>query len=248
MKPWTFLKVSFAALALTACASAPDAAPAEQQTAPQTALSPGVDWVANNPEWGEKAEQVFGLAEDYVEGIAAERGAKTWAVALDIDETVLNNVEYQIRREQIGEGFTPESWHEWTSEKSATLVPGAKEFIERVNALGGHVALVTNRADTEQLWTEENLAAVGLERNEDFRVLLTRARPDGASDKTPRFDIVPAMLAAQGYPGVEIVAFIGDNRDDRPQPIDPEDKFFCIDQGGMYGTPCARRPEPVMGE
>ena len=53
-------------------------------------------------------------------------------------------------------------------------------------------------------------------------------------------------LAAQGYPGVEIVAFIGDNRHDRPQPISADDKFFCIDQGGMYGTPCAQRPQPVM--
>ncbi len=242
MNAWTLMKASLAALALTACATPPAAAPVESDVA----LSEGVDWVANNPEWGEKAEEVFALATDYVEEVAATREAGTWAVALDIDETVLNNVEYQIRRERIGEGFTPESWHEWTSEKSATLVPGAKPFIERVNELGGHVALVTNRADTEQLWTEENLASVGLERNEDFRVLLTRAQPAGASDKTPRFDVVPAMLAAQGYPGVEIVAFIGDNRHDRPQPISADDKFFCIDQGGMYGTPCAKRPQPVM--
>jgi 5'-nucleotidase (lipoprotein e(P4) family) len=229
-------------LASFAACTTPAAAPVESDIA----LSEGVDWVANNPEWGEKAEEVFALATDYVEEVAATREAGTWAVALDIDETVLNNVEYQIRRERIGEGFTPESWHEWTSEKSATLVPGAKPFIERVNELGGHVALVTNRNDTEQLWTEENLASVGLERNEDFRVLLTRAQPKGASDKTPRFDVVPAMLAAQGYPGVEIVAFIGDNRHDRPQPISADDKFFCIDQGGMYGTPCAQRPQPVM--
>ena len=247
MTPWTFLKLSCAALALTACTTAPDAAgPTPSQA--EAPLSAGVDWVANSPEWAEKTQEVYALAQDYVEEVAASRQAKTWAVVLDIDETVLNNVEYQIRREEIGEGFTPESWHEWTSEKSATLVPGAKGFIERVNALGGHVALVTNRADTEQLWTEENLAAVGLERNEDFRVLLTRARPDGASDKTPRFELVPAMLAAQGYPGVEIVAYIGDNRDDRPQPMDPDDKFFCINQGEMYGTPCARRPVPVMAQ
>jgi len=242
MNAWTLLKASLAALALTACTTPPATAPVESDVA----LSEGVDWVANNSEWGEKAEEVFALATDYVEEVAATREAGTWAVALDIDETVLNNVEYQIRRERIGESYTPESWHEWTSEKSATLVPGAKPFIERVNELGGHVALVTNRADTEQLWTEENLASVGLERNEDFRVLLTRAQPKGASDKTPRFDVVPAMLAAQGYPSVEIVAFIGDNRHDRPQPISADDKFFCIDQGGMYGTPCAQRPQPVM--
>jgi 5'-nucleotidase (lipoprotein e(P4) family) len=242
MKPWTLFKVSLSALALTACATPPVAT----QAAETTALSPGVDWVANNPEWGAEAENVYALAGHYVEEIAATRAPKTWAVALDVDETVLNNVEYQIRREAIGEGYSPESWHDWTAEKSATLVPGAKPFIEKVNALGGHVALVTNRADTEQLWTEENLAAVGLERNEDFRVLLTRAQPDGASDKTPRFELVPAMLAAQGYPGVEVVAYVGDNRKDRPEPMNPDDKFFCINQGEMDGTPCAKLPAPVM--
>ena len=117
-----------------------------------------------------------------------------------------------------------------------------------MNALGGHIALVTNRSDTEQLWTEENLAAVGLERNEDFRVLLTRARPDGPSDKTERYELVTAMLAAQGYPGVEVVAYVGDNRKDRPEPINPDDKFFCINQGEMYGTPCAKLPAPVMAQ
>jgi hypothetical protein len=43
-----------------------------------------------------------------------------------------------------------------------------------------------------------------------------------------------------------VVAYVGDNRDDRPHPVDPGDKFFCINQGEMYGTPCARRPTPVM--
>ena len=128
MTPWTFLKLSCAALALTACTTAPDAAgPAASQA--EAPLSAGVDWVANSPEWAEKTQEVYALAQDYVEEVAASRQAKTWAVVLDIDETVLNNVEYQIRREEIGEGFTPESWHEWTSEKSATLVPGAKDFI-----------------------------------------------------------------------------------------------------------------------
>ncbi|MEM5516741.1 HAD family acid phosphatase [Henriciella sp. AS95] len=228
----------FTALAIAACQSVPATTTAD--------LSPALDWVANSPEWASEAEEMFGLAGDYVETVAAERPENSWAVVLDIDETVLNNVEYQIRLEATGEEYTPEGWHAWTAEKSAPLVPGAKQFIERVNALGGHVALVTNRADTEQLWTEENLAAVGLERHEDFRVLLTRARPEGASDKTPRFELVPAMLAAQGYPGVEVVAYIGDNKHDRPQPVSTDDKFFCINQGGMYGTPCATKPQPVM--
>ncbi|WP_300395604.1 HAD family acid phosphatase [Henriciella sp.] len=222
------------AIALAACTTT---------TAPATDLSPGVDWVANSPGWAEEAEAVYDEATAYVETVATNRPEGSWAVALDIDETVLNNVDYQIRLEQADETYSPESWHAWTEEKSATLVPGAKPFIERVNELGGHVALVTNRADTEQLWTEENLAEVGLTRHDDFRILMTRAYPEGVSNKTPRYAIIPAMLGAQGYPGVEVVAYLGDNVGDKPDDLG-EAAFFCIDQGAMYGEPCAAVPGP----
>ena len=56
MTPWTFLKLSCAALALTACTTAPDAAgPAASQA--EAPLSAGVDWVANSPEWAEKTQE-----------------------------------------------------------------------------------------------------------------------------------------------------------------------------------------------
>src|SRR3990167_3268553 len=179
----------FSLLALvTACASAP--VPAVEPLA----LSPGVVWVSSGEGWAEEAEAVFADATAYVQSIAQAGSGKEWAVVLDLDETVLNNVEYQISRESIGKGFTPESWHAWTQEARATLVPGAAMFIDAVNAAGGHVALVTNRSDTEQLATENNLAELGLLRGEDFQVLLTRAYPTGPGEKDGRFDLVPAML------------------------------------------------------
>lgn len=227
----------FAGLALAACQT-PAAPP------PSTVeLSEGVAWVATDPGWAEEAREVYAEATAYVEDVAARRPAGTWAVALDLDETVLNNVQYQVGLEQTGGTFTAESWHRWTEKREATLVPGAKDFVERVNALGGHVAFVTNRADSEQLWTEENLADLGLTRHDDFRVLQTRAYPEGSSNKTPRFDLIPALLAAQGYPGVEVVAYIGDNVGDQPDTLG-EARFFCIDQGAMYGDPCAAVPGP----
>lgn len=232
-------RLQFASL-LTATALVACATPLPDQSAE---LSPGVAWVADGTGWAEEAQDVYGEATAHIEEVAATRAPGTWAVALDIDETVLNNIEYQIRIQRAGETYSEESWQAWTQEKAATLVPGAKPFIERVNALGGHVALVTNRADTTQLWTEENLAAVGLERPEDFRILMTKATPEGVSNKTPRYDIIPAMLAAQGYPGVDVVAYVGDNTGDKPDTLG-EAEFFCINQGGMYGEPCATVPGP----
>ncbi|MEQ9316866.1 MAG: HAD family acid phosphatase [Henriciella sp.] len=230
-----FAALIFAALTLAACQTGPD----------RSGLKPGTDWVANSPEWGQQAEKVYSAAGAYLETYTTLKPEKKWAVILDVDETVLNNVEYQIRLDRSGETYSSPTWHAWTSEKSATLVPGAKAFIERVNALGGHVALVTNRKQTEQLWTEENLAARGIERSEDFQVLLTSGDCDDCGNKEARFAIVPALLAVQGYPDVEVIAYVGDNKHDQPDPIGSA-KFFCINQGGMYGTPCATPPQPVM--
>ena len=223
-----------AGLALAACQSTP---------AHEAPLKPGTDWVANDPGWAQEAEAVFEDATDYVETVAETRQEHSWAVILDLDETVLNNVEYQVRLDRAGETYSPESWYAWTQEKAATLVPGAKPFIETVNELGGFVAFVTNRADTEQLATEENLDALGLERNEDFRVLMTKATPDGVANKTARYALVPPLLAVQGYPDVDVVAYLGDNEGDKPDELG-EAAFFCIDQGAMYGDPCAAVPGP----
>ncbi|MEN7342349.1 MAG: HAD family acid phosphatase [Pseudomonadota bacterium] len=214
------------------CASAPESF--------RDQLKPGTAWVAYSDEWRQEALDVYAAATMYVQEAGRSRDANTWAVVLDVDETILNNVNYQVSRELAGLEYTPESWYEWTQEEAATLVPGAKDFIEAVNRAGGIVALVTNRSDTEQLATENNLSAVGIERREDFRILLTRARP-ASSNKVGRFDVVDDMLAAQGLPNVTIIAFVGDGKGDRPPELG-DGQFFCIDQGAMYGEPCAVVP------
>ncbi len=230
------MRHSFFILALfaAACATTPE---------PQAPLKDSTAWVAANDEWADEARAVYADATRFVLEAAKVRPAKSWAVILDIDETVLNNVDYQIGRDRLGAGYTSESWYSWTQEKSATLVPGVEDFLDAVNAAGGMVAFVTNRSDSEQLATEENLAALGIKRHEDFRVLLTRARPNGKSDKSERFSLVSSMLAVQGYPNVSVIAYVGDNKGDKPA-TEGDWSFFCIDQGAMYGDPCAKVPGP----
>ena len=220
---------------ITACSTVPEPTTIE--------LLPGTAWVNEGVGWAEEAEAVYAEATAFIEAEAADRATGSWAVVLDLDETVMNNVRYQVEREMLGESYSSESWYQWTQRKEATLVPGVEEFLSAVNAAGGHVAFVTNRSDSEQLATEENLAALGLTRHDDFRVLMTRARPNGESAKDARYDLVPALLAAQGYPDVEVIAYLGDNVGDKPATAG-DWEFFCIDQGAMYGEPCAAVPGP----
>lgn len=210
---------------------------------PSVELLPGTAWVNEGAGWAEEAKAVYAEATAYIEAEAANRAPGSWAVVLDLDETVMNNVQYQVERELMGESYTSESWYAWTRRREATLVPGVEDFLNAVNTAGGHVAFVTNRSDSEQLVTEENLAALGLTRHDDFRVLMTRARPHGVSAKDARYELVPPLLAAQGYPDVEVIAYLGDNVGDKPTTTGGWE-FFCIDQGAMYGDPCATVPGP----
>ena len=71
-------------------------------------LKPGTDWVQNSEGWKAEANQVFQEATNYVNVQQASRAPGSWAVILDVDETVLNNVQYQVERDLTGTSYSPD--------------------------------------------------------------------------------------------------------------------------------------------
>lgn len=199
-----------AAILLSGCAST-----ARHPVAPAvpaaTTLPNDLKWTRDAAEYQAAVLQAYRAASDRVAREAASRAPGTWAVSLDADETVISNLQYQIERGTLGMGFTSESWNAWVKRREAVPLPGAADFLARVRALGGRIAIVTNRLgsecpDTEAVFTAHTLV---------YDVML--CRPDGTpSDKNPRFAAV-ASGRAFGLPGpVDVVAFIGDNILDFP--------------------------------
>ncbi len=174
----------------------------------------------------------------YIEKLSKFYGRNRWAVAMDLDQTVLNNITYHAEMDRVGRTHNDHDWHHWTQAKQATLIAGAKDFIARVNALGGSVVFVTNRKNSEQLATEENLAALGIVRGRDFKDILTHALPYGSKEKDARFAVIPSLLRAQGYPNARVIAYVGDVKGDRPKWLPRSARFFCIPQGRIYGEYC----------
>ena len=56
------------------------------------------------------------------------------AVVLDVDETVLDNLTYQLERAKIGLAFTPDSWNVWVKRREAVGLPGSAAFLARAGA------------------------------------------------------------------------------------------------------------------
>lgn len=195
-------------LAVSACA--PKQAPVA--TAPAAAApTPDIRWVRESAEYHAALHQVYRLATTRVEQAVAKKPAGSWGVILDADETVLNNSLYQVERSKLGLGFTPESWNAWVKRREATPLPGAPAFLARVRALGGRIAIVTNRLESECADTRAVFDAFKL----PYDAMLCRM--DGTpSDKNPRFQSVTDGRSPASSTPLEIVAVVGDNILDFP--------------------------------
>jgi 5'-nucleotidase (lipoprotein e(P4) family) len=185
------------------------ATPAPAAAATAASLPDSIGWVRQSAEYHAAVIQVYRVATARVEQQASSRTPGTWAVILDADETILSNLQYQIER--VGLGYSPESWAAWVRRREAVALPGAAAFLARVRALGGRIAIVTNRLDSECADT------VALFKTQALLFDAMLCRPDkGPSDKNPRFEAVAAGKTPAASTPLEVVAFIGDNILDFP--------------------------------
>ena len=235
-----------------AAAACRSAAPLPPTTAPSPAAvaRPGepafrvpeaIRWTRESAEHRALFLQVYRSATAHVEREGAARAPGTWAVVLDGDETVIDNSRYQLERAQAGKGFDAESWREWCARREATPLPGAAAFLSHVRALGGRIAIVTNRTAAECPDTEAVFRAHGLA----YDAML--CKPDGgSSDKRPRFEAVAGGTTPAGLPPLDVVAFVGDNVRDFPglsQAMRTQgDEVFA-----PFGTRYFVLPNPMYG-
>jgi 5'-nucleotidase (lipoprotein e(P4) family) len=126
---------------------------------------------------------------------------------LDADETIISNLAYQI--EQAGKPYEEASWQAWVKRREATALPGAAAFLARIRALGGKIAIVTNRRETVCPDTKAVFEARGLA----YDMMLCRT---DTGDKNPRFGAVQSGLLPSTLPPLTVVAFVGDNILDFP--------------------------------
>src|SRR5437868_13502961 len=161
----TFLVRTLVVLMGTASCAAPrSSAPAPQPASVASDSLPNdVKWVRSSAEYRAIAREVYVAAGESLTELTLPLRARSWAVILDADETVLDNSEYQRRLAASHARFDAKSWTAWVNERAAPAVPGALEFTKLVHTLGGRVAIVTNRSMAECDATRENLKGIGIE-------------------------------------------------------------------------------------
>jgi 5'-nucleotidase (lipoprotein e(P4) family) len=200
-----------------------------------------VRWARDSAEHRALFLEVYRAATAHVEQEGARRAPGTWAVILDADETTIDNSGYQRERALAGRGFEAESWREWCARREAVPLPGAAAFLDRVRALGGRIAIVTNRNADECPDTEAVFQAHGLA----YDVMLCKP-VGGPSDKNTRFEAVARGTTPAGLPPLDVVAFVGDNIQDFPglgQAIREESD----DAFAAFGERYFLLPNPMYG-
>jgi acid phosphatase len=128
------------------------------------------------------------------------------AVILDIDETVLDNAPGQARQVIAGTDFNPGQWDRWVREAKAEAIPGAIDFCRYAASRNVRVFYVTNREQSHEQATRDNLERLGFPLARDEDTVLTRGEAGEGSDKGER-----RKLVAGKY---RVVMLVGDDLGD----------------------------------
>lgn len=237
-RPWS-LVVMCAAAAL-ACRTTPTPAPAPAAGELARECFNDMTWYRDAAEARALYRQAFRIAAERVRASARGREAGRWAVVLDVDETVLDNSAFELEQRRRRAPYDEASWQAWCRAKQARALPGAREFLDEVRALGGKIALVSNRKEPVCEATRENLRAERLV----FDLVLCRS---GAADKNPRFEALRQGTAPSTLPPLEVVLWVGDNIQDFPGLFQKAMKDAPPDAYQGFGDRFVIVPNPMYG-
>jgi 5'-nucleotidase (lipoprotein e(P4) family) len=208
-------------------------------TPPTTPVPPReIHWFRNSAEMRGIYLEVYHLASEKLDNLAASVAPGTWGVILDADETMIDNSTFQ--KENAGIPYSDSAWRVFVNRKASPALPGAVEFTRLVHRLGGSVISVTNRVNDLCDATRETL------KNDSIEVDLVLCRTT-TGDKNPRFQAVMNGTASPSLPALNVLMWFGDNiqdfpnlsqklRDGRDADYDLFGRTYFLLPNPMYGS------------
>lgn len=167
----------------------------------------GLLWVKHAAEYDAVSRQVYQAAELALPKFIADESwsALPWqvdaghlpaAVILDLDQTVLNGVDFQLTYERP---FSNEQHENWSRETTAVSVPGFSKFAAAAMAAGVDLFFVTNRpcesavdnsaACPQEITAIQDVSEVGINADADH-VMLAYEHADWTKEKGVRRDFI----------------------------------------------------------
>ena len=122
----------------------------------------GTLWYQNAAEVDALYQQGYNVATSKLKELLKQPTSKPYSIVLDIDETVLSNIPFQVKMIKDGTAFNPKLWDEWVQKAEATPVAGAKEFLQFADKNKVQIYYISDRTDAQVDATIKNLEAQGL--------------------------------------------------------------------------------------
>ena len=171
-----------------------------------------VRWVTQSSEYSSVCEQIYNSASLVLQN--QFEGVDRPVIVMDLDETVLNNVQYQVELFEKSETYNPTSWNAWVNKELATAVPGAKSFIlDFKDKYKGLIVFISNRDASTIKATRNNLDNLGLLFEDDIFLL----RKDKKDTKiVRRNEVLEGVGRMEGYGPNSVLAYFGDQIGDFP--------------------------------
>jgi len=166
------------------------------------------------------------IRDKVIARVASEAAGQTLsrppAVVLDLDETVLDNRQFQSRQIREGWAYNTDYWAHWEANgtNDVGVIPGAVEFIHHLQTLGIQPVFITNRNVRSQ---NETLAALERHGISVPTELLLCADVNTKSNKDSRRESIREKF--------DVLIYVGDNLRDF-------DNLFKDDES--LGDPAAR--------
>jgi 5'-nucleotidase (lipoprotein e(P4) family) len=165
------------------------------------------------------------------------------AIVVDVDETVLDNSNYQAWMVMNNETFSSKTWTQFVKSETSTAIPGAIEFVKYADAKGVRVFYVTNRTKVEEEPTRENMRKLGFPMAANMDTILSaKERPDWSSAKGTR-----RAAIAKHY---RVLLLVGDNFGDFTDAykgsVEERQKVF-EEHAARWGRDWLMLPNPSYG-
>ena len=214
------------------------------QTADNEYQTGAILWMQASGERAALSYQAFTLARMMLDrDFQRVRSRMKRAVIVDIDETIMDNSQYQAWQVKNRQPFSDKTWLDWVNRAQATAMPGAVEFLNYANSRGVRVFYITNRKVVEKEGTVTNLRKLGFPNVND-ETLLVRTDPQSSS-KEPRRQSVAARY--------RVVLLMGDNLNDFSEVFEKArtvaDRQTAVAQAmKSFGTRFIVLPNPMYGD
>ena len=174
-----------------------------------------IKWVTQSSEYKTLCEQIYRSASLSIRNRVSK--SDNPVIVMDLDETVLDNSQYQVELFLNSEKYDIDTWNKFVKKQISTLVPGAKNFITKYkNKKNAKIIFISNRSEETLKATKNNMKKLGVYFKDDIFLL----RKDESDTKIiRRNEVFTGSGRMKKHGSQTIIAYFGDAIGDFPNDV-----------------------------